>query len=81
MEILFEIFIRGLIINFLGVNTRYFFFRIFNKNVKKKDFENDQEDVGGSFSQGFYNFFIGFFVFLVLTVGVIYALDMIDPIN
>ncbi|SEW40274.1 hypothetical protein SAMN05421841_2687 [Chryseobacterium wanjuense] len=78
MEILFEIFIRGLVIGFLGVNTRYYFFRIFNKNVKKKDFETDQEDIGASFSQGFYNFFIGLFVFSILAYGIVSILYVFD---
>jgi len=61
MEI-FEILIKGVIINFFGVNTRYYFFKFFNKDLKKKDFENSQEDIGGTFSQGFYNFFVGMIV-------------------
>jgi hypothetical protein len=72
MELLFEIIIGGLIVNFFGVNTRYYFFRIFNKNVKKKDFENGQEDIGASFSQGFYNFFVGLIVFCALSTGIAY---------
>jgi hypothetical protein len=72
MEMLFEIFIRGLIIGFLGVNTRYYFFKIFNKNVKKKDFETDQEDIGASFSQGFYNFVIGLGMTCALFIGIAY---------
>ncbi|SDI80970.1 hypothetical protein SAMN05421542_1874 [Chryseobacterium jejuense] len=61
--ILLEIIFGSIITQFLGLNTRYYFFKIFNKNLKKEDFENNQEDIGASFSQGFYNFFIGLIVF------------------
>lgn len=77
MEI-FEIIFGGLIIKFLGLNTRYYFFKIFKKDLKKKDFENSQEDIGAGFSQGFYNFFIGLIVFLILSVGLVYILDILN---
>ncbi|NIF05289.1 hypothetical protein F3J23_07525 [Chryseobacterium sp. Tr-659] len=73
---LLEIIFGGLITQFLGLNTRYYFFKIFNKNLKKGDFENDKEDIGSSFSQGFYNFFIGLIVFILLSFGVVYLLDL-----
>ncbi|WP_379968029.1 hypothetical protein [Epilithonimonas sp. UC225_85] len=72
MEALFEIIIRGLIINFLGVNTRYYFFKIFNKDLQKKDLENNKSDVLDSFGQGFYNFFVGLSVFSILSIGIAY---------
>lgn len=73
MEALFDVIIGGLIINFLGVNTRYYFFKIFNKNLKKEDFKNDQKDIGASFSQGFYNFFVGLIIFCILSTGIAYV--------
>ncbi len=57
MELL-EIIFGGLIINFLGINARYYFLKIFNKNLKKEDFKNDKNDIGAKFSQGFYNFLL-----------------------
>ncbi|MCL8535785.1 hypothetical protein M9991_02795 [Chryseobacterium gallinarum] len=78
MEALFDVIIGGLIINFLGVNTRYYFLKIFNKNLKKEDLKNGQEDVGASFSQGFYNFFIGLGVFFILSFGLVYLLDKLN---
>lgn len=74
--ILLEIIFGGIITQFLGLNTRYYFFKIFNKNLKKEDFENNQEDIGTSFSQGVYNFFIGLIVFFLLSFGIVYLLDV-----
>ncbi|KUJ49705.1 hypothetical protein [Chryseobacterium sp. JAH] len=73
---LLEIIFGGLITQILGLNTRYYFFKIFNKNLKKEDFQNDQEDIGSSFSQGFYNFSIGLLVFFLLSFGIVYLLDV-----
>jgi hypothetical protein len=69
---LLEAILGGFIINFLGVNARYHFLKIFNKNLKKEDLKNDQEDIGASFSQGFYNFFIGLLVFCIVSIGLMY---------
>ncbi|RXM38166.1 hypothetical protein BOQ62_19110 [Chryseobacterium sp. CH21] len=72
MMTLLEIIFGGLIINFLGINTRYYFFKIFNKNLKKDDFKNKEDDVGEQFSQGFYNFFIGLIIFSLISIGLAY---------
>lgn len=77
MEI-FEIIFGGLIIRFLGLNTRYYFFKIFNKDLKKESFENNQEDIGASFSQGFYNFFIGLIVLCILFFGIAYIFYILN---
>lgn len=69
---LLEAILGGLIINFLGVNTRYYFFKVFNKDLKKEDFKSNSEDIGASFSQGFYNYFIGLAVFCILSIGLMY---------
>ena len=74
METLFELIIRGVIINFLGVNIRYYFFKFFKKDIKKDDFFNNQEDIDHSFSQGFYNFFVGIISFFILSFGIAYIL-------
>jgi len=73
---LLEIIFGGIITQFLGLNTRYYFFKIFNKSLKKEDFQNDKEDIGDSFSQGFYNFFIGLIVFIILSFVIVYLLDI-----
>ena len=72
MMTLLEIVFGGLIINFIEINKRYYFFKIFNKNLKKDDFKNKEDDVGGQFSQGFYNFFIGLIIFCLISIGLVY---------
>jgi len=37
IEFLIEIIIRGLIIRFFGINTRYLYFKIIGKNVSKAE--------------------------------------------
>lgn len=69
---LLEIIFGGLITQFLGLNTRYYFFKIFDESVKKEDFESDKEDIGASFSQGFYNSFVGLIVFCILFFAITY---------
>ncbi len=44
IEFLSEIFVRvfvGVIVEFLGVNTRYFFLKPFRKNLKKKSLHDN----------------------------------------
>lgn len=69
MEI-FEIFFRALIIDFFGVNTRYYFFKIFNKNIKKKDFIKDSVTNSDNIMQGVYNFIVGIIVSCLFIIGV-----------
>ncbi|KXH80468.1 hypothetical protein [Chryseobacterium kwangjuense] len=71
---LLEAIFGGILIRFLGLNTRYYFFKIFDESVKKEDFESDKEDIGASFYQGFFNFFIGLIVFFLLSFGIVYLL-------
>lgn len=68
---LLEIIFGGLITQILGLNTRYYFFRIFNNNLKKEDFASDKEEIHG-FGQGFYNSFIGLIIFCLLLLGLTY---------
>ncbi|MDQ8142919.1 hypothetical protein [Chryseobacterium sp. CFS15] len=72
---LLEIIFGGLITQFLGLNTRYYFFKLFNKNLKKGDFVNDEEEING-LGQSLYNFFIGIIVFFFLSFGIVYMLDV-----
>ncbi|MDD1524987.1 hypothetical protein CYV15_05250 [Riemerella anatipestifer] len=73
MEALVEIILGGIVTNFLGVHTRYYFFKIFNKNLKKEDFKGEKsEDEINNLRQGVYNRFIGLLVFCILSVGIVY---------
>ena len=72
MEV-FEIFLRGLIIDFFGVNTRYYFFKMFKKNLKKEDFKNNNAKNADNIMQGFYNFFVGIVVSCLVVMGIAYV--------
>lgn len=78
MWFLLELIIGGFIINFLGVNIRCIFFRLFNKNVKKESFENKHNDIVFGFTQGFYNAIVGIVTFILLSFGVTYVLYLLD---
>lgn len=77
MEVIIEIIIKEFLIDFLGINTRYYFFRIFNKNIKKESLSANQDEIVSGFAQGFYNFFVGIFVFSLLVALMVYLLHIL----
>ena len=76
MEVIIEIIIKEFLIDFLGINTRYYFFRIFNKNIKKESLSANQDEIVSGFAQGFYNFFVGIFMFSLLVALMVYLLHV-----
>ena len=72
MEVIIEIIIKDFLIDFLGINTRYYFFRIF----KKENLSVNQNDIVSGFAQGFYNLFVGIFVFSLLVALMVYLLHV-----
>ena len=76
MEVIIEIIIKEFLIDFLGINTRYYFFRIFNKNIKKESLSANQDEIVSGFAQGFYNFFVGIFMFSLLVAFMVYLLHI-----
>ena len=77
MEIIIEIIIKEFLIDFLGINTRYYFFRIFKKNIKKESLSINQDEIVSGFAQGFYNFFVGIFMFSLLVALMVYLLHIL----
>ena len=77
MEVIIEIIIKEFLIDFLGINTRYYFFRIFNKNIKKESLSANQDEIVSGFAQGFYNFFVGIFMFSLLVTLMVYLLHIL----
>ena len=71
MEFL-QIIIGNFLFNFLGVNTRFYFFKIFNRNLNRDDFVKENEKDSGGIMQGIYNVFIGFAVFILVSLGIAY---------
>ena len=76
MEVIIEIIIKEFFIDFLGINTRYYFFRIFKKNIKKKSLSANQNEIVTGFAQGFYNLFVGIFMFSLLVALMVYLLHI-----
>ena len=77
MEVIIEIIIKEFLIDFLGISTRYYFFRIFKENIKKESLSANQNEIVSGFAQGFYNFFVGIFMFLLLVALMVYLLHIL----
>ena len=77
MEVIIEIIIKEFLIDFLGINTRYYFFRIFKENIKKESLSVNQNEIVSGFAQGFYNLFVGIFVFSLLVALMVYLLHIL----
>ncbi|TGN21937.1 hypothetical protein [Empedobacter tilapiae] len=75
MEVLFEIILVRFMIRFLGVNTRYYFLKFFNKRLTKEDLTETNEDT--RIVQDIYNAFIGLVMFCILFLGGAYLLDLL----
>jgi hypothetical protein len=60
MEFIIEIFLGRFIIRFLGINTRYFFLKLFNEGLKKEDLLGKSKDVGSQFGNDLINAIVGF---------------------
>ena len=76
MEVIIEIIIKEFLIDFIGINTRYYFFRIFKKNIKKENLSANQNEIVTGFAQRFYNFFVGIFMFSLLVALMVYLLHV-----
>ena len=62
LSFLAEIFLVRFIIRFLGVNTRYFFLKLFNRSLKKGDLLSHSKDFSVQFVNDLFNAIIGFSV-------------------
>jgi hypothetical protein len=69
VELLFEIIFRGLIVNVIGLYTRYFFFKIIGieKSIEYLSGEKKNND-HQNFSQNVLNGIVGLIVFCSLSV-------------
>lgn len=60
MNILLELVFRGIIVRFLGINTRYLFFKILGNEKSKKELSGDTKgEIEQIFNQGFINAIVG----------------------
>jgi len=68
MEILVELFIRNFLTHFVGLNTRYFFFKIFGSSKTKDYFSGEKgNDKVGTLSQNVLNAIVGIIVIVCLS--------------
>ncbi len=67
MEAIFQILIESILVNFLGLNTRYYFFKLIGMKKSKKDLSLKPQKRSNNFiSQYMLNFAVGLIVFLGL---------------
>jgi uncharacterized paraquat-inducible protein A len=83
MELVFDLFFRRLIINTVGLYSRYVFFRIIGRK-KEVNFLSgmNKRSSSGNYSQGFYNSIIGIIMSLILIflIVILFALITDTPI-
>ncbi|MCX7552108.1 hypothetical protein [Xanthomarina sp. F2636L] len=74
MEIIVELIFRGLIVNVLGVYTRYYFFKLIGqtKSIEYLLGEKNRKDSSDIISQHFFNVFIGLMTFALISVSIAY---------
>lgn len=77
MEVLFELIFGRLITQYLGLNTRYYFFKMFNSNLEKENLTGDKNDNQKNLGQSFYNSFVGLIMFCLIAFLVVYILDLL----
>ena len=74
MDFLIEAFIGSLIINFLGLNTRYYFFKLIGQE-KEKDYlsgEKTMYDSTDKISQSIFNLIVGLVVLALISFTMAY---------
>lgn len=77
MDILIEVFFRGLIINFLGLYTRFYFFKLIKQNKTKlylSGEEKSMNDKTGIITQHVFNVVVGLITFAILSFSIVYII-------
>ena len=59
MEFILEIFLGRFIIQFLGINTRYYILKLYNKSLTKESLYGNPKDMGSQFGNSIVNGIIG----------------------
>ncbi|MBD0833799.1 hypothetical protein G3567_13115 [Psychroflexus sp. YR1-1] len=74
MEIIVELIFRGLIVNVLGVYTRYYFFSLIGqkKSIEYLLGEKNRKDSSDIVSQHFFNVFIGLITLAIISFAIAY---------
>lgn len=66
LSFIFELILGRFIIRFLGLNTRYFVLKLFNKTLDKEDLLGEKDNYGSFFANDLMNAFVGFIIFFLL---------------
>ncbi len=72
MEFLTEIIFRWLIVNTLGLYSRYVFFKIIGRKKSIKQLTVNENIKNDNLSQGLYNALIGLIVFCLISITIAY---------
>lgn len=76
MEVLFEIIVARFIIRFLGVRTRYVFFKIIGSEKSIKQLRGDDNGYGKFALNDLSNLLVGFIVFAILSITIFYLINL-----
>jgi len=76
MEVIFELIVRGIIVNFFGMNTRYHFFKLIGREKSKAYLsgELEKEDSVNQFSQSLLTMLVGLISFISFSFFAVYIL-------
>lgn len=80
MNLIVELFLRGLIVNFLGERTRFYFFKIFGKE-KSLDYLSGTKKKQGDYSrfeQHIINVIVGLTTFCIIFFLLAYMMFHLD---
>ena len=72
MDFLIEIIFLGLIVNFLGLYTRFYFFKLIRKpkSIKYLSGEINKKDDSDIVQQHAFNVFIGIITFVIISITI-----------
>ena len=73
--ILFEIILRGIIANIIGLYTRYYFLKLIGKNVSIKQLSGKGENEIDNFGQVAINIIVGLAVLISAILGIAWIYD------
>jgi len=76
MDFFLEIIIGGIVANFFGLYTRYFFFKLIGRKKTIKYLSGEIKDEQTSASQKFFNVITGMASFSLLVIGIVYLLGI-----
>jgi hypothetical protein len=72
MDIIIEIFLRGIIANFFGLYTRYYFFKLIGKPKSIKYLQGRESKDVDTISHHVINVCLGIVVFAIITIPLVY---------